>query len=158
MLRKISLNHVKALKVKHSLLHRYKSYCKLENVRENLIFTNNIERHICDVKKSRTGHDLPISVNDRVISPIHKALIFTKLRICEVLQKLNSHKNFQIYSSSRWVQAPVQVRSLMQGSVLSLLQRARGFIQAVHGSCCMQMTWWSLLSPVEELLLKLHSL
>ena len=36
-------------------------YCKFENFRENFILA---KRHICDVKKSRLRHDLPISVND----------------------------------------------------------------------------------------------
>ena len=72
-------------------------YCKSGNFRENLIFANSVKRHICD-EKSRTGHDLPISVKDRVISPIREGLIFTKLRMCEVSRKLNSRENFQIYS------------------------------------------------------------
>ena len=42
--------------------------CKYGNFRENFIFANSFKRHICDVKNSRLGHDLPISVNDRVIS------------------------------------------------------------------------------------------
>ena len=49
-------------------------------------------------KKSRTGHDLPISVKERVIWPICEDLNFTKLRICEVSLKLNSRENFRIYS------------------------------------------------------------
>ena len=64
-----------------------KIYCKFGNFRENLIFAKSVKRHICDVKKSQTGHDLPISVNDRVISPIREGLIFTKLRKCEVSRK-----------------------------------------------------------------------
>ena len=39
-------------------------YCKFGNFRENFIFANSIISHICDVKKSRLLHDLPISVND----------------------------------------------------------------------------------------------
>ena len=76
-------------------------YCKFANFRENFIFANSAKRHICDVKKSRTGQDLPISVNDRVISSICKGLIFTKLRICEVSRKLNSRENFRIYSTEQ---------------------------------------------------------
>ena len=34
-------------------------YCKLENFRDNFIFTNSIKRHICDVKNSLQDHDLP---------------------------------------------------------------------------------------------------
>ena len=43
-------------------------------------------------------HDLPVSVNDRVISPFRKCFLFTKLRICKVLRKLNPRENFRIYS------------------------------------------------------------
>ena len=46
------------------------TYSKFRNFLENFIFANRVKRHIFDVKKSGTGHDLPISVNDRVISPI----------------------------------------------------------------------------------------
>ena len=62
-------------------------YCKFGNFRDNFIFVNSVKRHICDVKKSRLGHELPISVQDRVITPVREDLIFTKFRICEVLQK-----------------------------------------------------------------------
>ena len=55
--------------------------------RENFIFANSVKRHICDVKHSRPGHSLPLSVNDRVISPFREDFIFTKLRICEVSRK-----------------------------------------------------------------------
>ena len=77
-------------------------YCKFGNFRENLIFANSVKTHLRR-KKSWTGHDLPISVNDRVISPIREGLILTKLRICEVSRKLNSRENFRIYSSFRFV-------------------------------------------------------
>ena len=36
-------------------------YCRFGNFRENFIFANSIKRHISDVKKSRLGHDLPVS-------------------------------------------------------------------------------------------------
>ena len=45
-------------------------YRKFGNFRENLIFTNSVKSHTCDVK-----------VNDRVISPFHEGFIFTKLHI-----------------------------------------------------------------------------
>ena len=54
-------------------------YCKSGNFRENFIFANSVKRHICDAKNLRLGHDLPISVNDRVISPFREDFIFTKL-------------------------------------------------------------------------------
>ena len=53
----------------------------------HFIFANSVKRHICDVKNSRLGHDLPTSVNDRVILPCREDFIFTKLRICAVSQK-----------------------------------------------------------------------
>ena len=87
------------------LLYHFNSevYCRINNSMiliytvNSEIFANSIKRHICD-EKSRTGHDLPIAVSDRVISPIRESLIFTKLRICEVSRKLNSRENFRIYS------------------------------------------------------------
>ena len=48
------------------------------------IFAKSVKRHICDVKNSRLGRDLPTSVNDIAMSPFHEDFIFTKLRICEV--------------------------------------------------------------------------
>ena len=48
---------------------------------ENFIFVNNIKRHLCNVKNLLLGHDLPISVNDRVILPFREDFIFTKLRM-----------------------------------------------------------------------------
>ena len=44
---------------------------------------NSVNRHICDVQTSRLKHDLPVSVNDRVILSFREGLIFTKLRIWE---------------------------------------------------------------------------
>ena len=43
-------------------------YCKLGNFPDNFIFVNSVKRHICDVQNSRLEYDLPISVNNRVIS------------------------------------------------------------------------------------------
>ena len=62
-------------------------YCKSGNFRENFIFANSVKRHICEAKNSRLGHDLHISVGDRVISAFREDFIFTKLRICEVSRK-----------------------------------------------------------------------
>ena len=61
-------------------------YCKFGNFCENFILANSIKRHICDIK-IRDWHDLPSSVNDRVISPFCEDFIFTKLRICRVSRK-----------------------------------------------------------------------
>ena len=46
-----------------------------------------LKRHICSVKNSLLGHDSPISVNDRVITPFHEDFIFTEINICEVSRK-----------------------------------------------------------------------
>ena len=62
-------------------------YYKFGNFRENFIFAKSVKRHICDFHNPQLGHDLPISVNDRVISTFREDFIFTKLRICEVLRK-----------------------------------------------------------------------
>ena len=67
-------------------------YCKVGIFREIVIFVNCVKRHICEVKNSRLGHDLPISVNDKVIQPFREDFIFTKLRIREVLRKTNLAK------------------------------------------------------------------
>ena len=61
-----------------------KKYCKSGNFGENFIFANSIKRHICDINISRLGHDLIISVNDRVNSLFCEGLIFTKLSISGV--------------------------------------------------------------------------
>ena len=71
-----------------------KCYCiKLGNFRENFIFTNSIKRHIWDVRNSRLGHDIPISVNDRVILPFREGLIsrnfaYAKFRKNKTLAKI----------------------------------------------------------------------
>ena len=43
-------------------------YRKSGNFRENFIFVNSVKRHKCDQKILGLGYDLPISVNDTVIS------------------------------------------------------------------------------------------
>ena len=62
-------------------------YCRSGNFRENFIFADSIKRHVCDIKYSPLGHDLPISVKDRIFSPFREDFVFRKLRICEVLRK-----------------------------------------------------------------------
>ena len=44
------------------------------------IFAKSVKRHICEVNYSRLGHDVLISVNDRVISPFHEDSFLMKLR------------------------------------------------------------------------------
>ena len=68
-------------------------------LKENFILAYSIKRLICDVKNSQLGNDLPISVNERVISPYCENFILTKLRICEVPRKQNPRDNFRIYST-----------------------------------------------------------
>ena len=43
-------------------------YCKFGNFRENFIFAKNVKRLTRDRNNLCLGHDLPLSVNDRVIS------------------------------------------------------------------------------------------
>ena len=64
-------------------------YCKFEFFRGNFIIANGVKIHICDDLhvNSRLRHDLPITVNDRVILPFCEDFTFAKLRICEVSRK-----------------------------------------------------------------------
>ena len=41
-----------------------------------LLSNNSIKRHICHVKKSRLGHNLPVLVKDRVILQFREGFIF----------------------------------------------------------------------------------
>ena len=77
-------NHLDVYSIdsKVSPLLRKGKYCKFGNFRENFIFENGTKRQICDVKNSQQRHDLPISVNVRVISPFYEGFNFMKLRIC----------------------------------------------------------------------------
>ena len=52
-------------------------YCKFGNIRENFIFANSVKRHICDVKM-RLEHDLPRSVNDRVVCVFFARILFSR--------------------------------------------------------------------------------
>ena len=69
-------------------------YCKFGNFRENFIFANSVKRHICDVQTSQLRHDLPISLNDRVVLLFREGLTFSKLPICEVSRKKTFAKIF----------------------------------------------------------------
>ena len=41
----------------------------------NFIFANSVKRHIFHVQNLRLGHDLPTSVNDRMISPFREGFL-----------------------------------------------------------------------------------
>ena len=45
------------------------------------IFLNSVKRHICNVKYSQQGHELHISVIDRMILPFSKGFMFVKFRV-----------------------------------------------------------------------------
>ena len=62
-------------------MHWNKRTVNLEFFARILFSQKSIKRHICDVIKSRLGHDIPISVNDRVILPLQDGFNFTKLRM-----------------------------------------------------------------------------
>ena len=51
-------------------------YFKFGNFRENFIFANSVKRHICDVKNSQLEYGLPVSGNERVISPFRECAKF----------------------------------------------------------------------------------
>ena len=44
-----------------------------------ILFSRKVLSHICDLKNLRLGHDLPISVNDRVIVQNREDFIFTEV-------------------------------------------------------------------------------
>ena len=71
-------------------------YCKSRNFREDFIFQNIVRRHTCDIENSRLGHDLHLSVNDRVILPFLVDLIFTKIRICHENKTLTKISKFTV--------------------------------------------------------------
>ena len=69
--------------------------CKFGNFAGILFSRMALKRHICDVKNSRQRHDLPLSVNDRVISIFHEGFIFTKLRIFREKKSSRKFPNLQ---------------------------------------------------------------
>ena len=67
---------------------RYGLYTVNSEFFERILFSrNSFKRHICDAKKSQLVQDLPILVNDRVISPFCEGFIFMKLGRCEDSRK-----------------------------------------------------------------------
>ena len=63
-------------------------YCKFRNFPENFIFANSNKRHVCNVKNSLLGHDLPTSVNDSDFA-ISRGFTFTKLLEIKTLTKIS---------------------------------------------------------------------
>ena len=88
-------NNVNALHIFSS----YPNYYKFGNFRQNLIFTNSVERHICNFKNSQLKHGLPITVNDRVILLFREGFIFTKFHENKTLAKISE----LTVSGSEWV-------------------------------------------------------
>ena len=60
-------------------LHQYQSTVNSEIFAKIIHFAKRVKRHTCDVKKSRLVPALPMSVDDRVISPFGEVYSFTKL-------------------------------------------------------------------------------
>ena len=69
-------------------------YCKSGNFRESFVFAISVKSHICGVKKSRQGHDLPISVNDRVISAFREDFIFHETSHMRSFAKIKPSRKF----------------------------------------------------------------
>ena len=57
---------------------KFGKFCKFGNFHENFISSENIKRHVCNVKILGLEHDLPTSVIGRVISPFCEGFIFFK--------------------------------------------------------------------------------
>ena len=60
-----------------------------------ILFSRIVLKNIYDIKNSCLWHDLPTSVNDRVISSFHEGFIFTAKFHQNIKKK---RENFQIYS------------------------------------------------------------
>ena len=69
------------------LFYFFFNYCKFGNFCENFIFVNSVKRHICHIQNSWLKHDLPASVNDRVIPPFLEDFIFMELCKNKILAK-----------------------------------------------------------------------
>ena len=59
-------------------------YCKSGNFCENFIVGNSVKRHFCDAKNSQLGHDLHISVNNRVISAFRKDFFRESITLAKI--------------------------------------------------------------------------
>ena len=87
---------------------------------------HNIKRHICDVRNSRLGHDIPISVNDRVILPFRECFNITKLRKNKTLAKISEFTVYTVASIaiSFAMQCSVVYDSLFNAPLHSRIQKA----------------------------------
>ena len=65
-----------------------------ENFAIILFFANSVKIHICTTKKSRLGHDLPISVNDRLIL---EGFYFHEISHMGNFAKIKPSRKFPIY-------------------------------------------------------------
>ena len=93
------------------------------NFRENLIFANSVKRHTYGVKNSRLGHDVPISVNDRKISPFREhdfhEISHSHMRS---FAKITARENFRIYTSDLyWTSAEQNIAHYQSCSNDSIL-------------------------------------
>ena len=63
-----------------------------------ILFSQIALKNICDVKKSRLGHDLPLSVNDRMISPLREGFILAKYAKFRENKTLANISEFTVYA------------------------------------------------------------
>ena len=90
----------------------FKVKCYTSTTVNSEMFANSVKRHICNVKIAKR-HDLPISVNDRVISRICEGLIFTKTSHI-FSRKLNSRENFRNFQRRMNVDASTYESTVIQ--------------------------------------------
>ena len=69
------------------------------NFRKNFIFVNIVKRHICDVQNSQPSHDLPISVNHKVILQFHEGLFSRNFAHAKFRENKTLEKNSRVYSN-----------------------------------------------------------
>ena len=82
------IQNTPSCKILHLITHLsyFKECYKFGNFRENYIFPNSVKRYICDVKNLRLGHELSISLNDRVICDFARILFsrdFAYAKFCK---------------------------------------------------------------------------
>ena len=86
------------------LLQSWAKYCKFVNSRQNFTFENSVKRHICDIQNSRLKHDLPISVNDRVILQFPDCIFwFNFAKISEFTVIQNEVRLATFVNDPRWI-------------------------------------------------------